>query len=594
MKKYLKIKYLCVVVLVILLYSFVIYNIVNYKEGRLSEEENRVLRSIPTFNVEDIKSGSYGKEIESFLTDNIQHRSDLISIVKKIKYFYSINNYIKDDTIIFVNNNININDDADIDMDIDIATYSNIISTESEIKIISTISEINNISTESEIDYVSDVLNQIQNDENVNYIIYKGEAYSASKLSAPSRNYSKSVIDKLYNQIKSDTFSLIASPTKSVLIRDEKVLEALGDQASDIKKFYKSLRPEINTVNITDTILSHGDEYIYFNSDHHWTQLGAYYAYREFMKSIGRTPAELDELNEDVANEHWKGIAYPVTKNERLKDIYDTVTNYYSKKPCTMFTLSYNMATSFAYTTIINKAAGYSAYLGEKGVLKIIDVPSNDPSNTLLILGDSYADAIVPILVENYSKIIYIDARRSNEYVYKTALRLGVDLDNIKDVLICCNFDSFNNHYIPNKIEKAFGVDIHNVYRTKKEYFTEFYKDFYKYLIKFQDIVNLFVEKGINDEYIFINNLLNMEDETDYIRNEELIKNISRYLVLDNFQDNLFDRESEYSFVGWCLKNAYHLRLLNNIKTELNNPFDAMNTLIKLCKDDNIEFNMVK
>ena len=404
MKKFFKIKYLCVLVLVILLYSFVIYNIVNYKEGRLSEEENRMLKSIPTFNIEDIKSGNFGKEIESFLTDNIQHRSDLISIVKKIKYYYSINNYIKDDTIVFLND------------DVYVATNSDLVSTESEIKIISTISELKNISTESEIDYASEVLNQIAENENVNYIIYKDEVYNVSKLSVSSRNYSKSVIDKLYNQISSDTFSLIASPTKSVLIRDEKVLVALGDQASDIKKFYKSLRPEINKVDITDTILSHGDEYIYFNSDHHWTQLGAYYAYREFMKSIGRTPAELDELNEDVANEHWRGIAYPATKNEKLKNIYDTVTNYYSKKPCTMFTLSYNMATSLSYTTIIDKSAGYGAYLGEKGVLKIIDVPSNDPSDTLLILGDSYADAIVPILVENYSKIIYIDPRRANEY----------------------------------------------------------------------------------------------------------------------------------------------------------------------------------
>ena len=133
MKKFFKIKYLCVLVLVILLYSFVIYNIVNYKEGRLSEEENRMLKSIPTFNIEDIKSGNFGKEIESFLTDNIQHRSDLISIVKKIKYYYSINNYIKDDTIVFLNNNININDDVYV------ATNSDLVSTESEIKIISTI-----------------------------------------------------------------------------------------------------------------------------------------------------------------------------------------------------------------------------------------------------------------------------------------------------------------------------------------------------------------------------------------------------------------------------------------------------------------------
>ena len=49
----------------------------------------------------------------------------------------------------------------------------------------------------------------------------------------------------------------------------------------------------MKVVKTYDALRAHRDEYIYFNTDHHWTQLGAYYAYVEFCKKKGIEPSDI-------------------------------------------------------------------------------------------------------------------------------------------------------------------------------------------------------------------------------------------------------------------------------------------------------------
>lgn len=54
---------------------------------------------------------------------------------------------------------------------------------------------------------------------------------------------------------------------------------------------YEQLK-DITPVNAYAEMAAHTDEYLYFRSDHHWTTLGAYYAYRTFAKVAGFTPVD--------------------------------------------------------------------------------------------------------------------------------------------------------------------------------------------------------------------------------------------------------------------------------------------------------------
>ena len=55
-----------------------------------------------------------------------------------------------------------------------------------------------------------------------------------------------------------------------------------GDQQKAIQKIVKKYKGDQTVISLYDTFMKHRDEYIYFRTDHHWTPLGAFYAYTEF------------------------------------------------------------------------------------------------------------------------------------------------------------------------------------------------------------------------------------------------------------------------------------------------------------------------
>ena len=88
------------------------------------------------------------------------------------------------------------------------------------------------------------------------------------------------------------------------------------DQKKAIDYMYGSMLDETKKVNIYDILMSHNDEYLYFRTDHHWTALGAYYAYEEFAKAKGVKPLPLSKY-EKVDFPDFLGSFYADTEKIR-------------------------------------------------------------------------------------------------------------------------------------------------------------------------------------------------------------------------------------------------------------------------------------
>ena len=43
-------------------------------------------------------------------------------------------------------------------------------------------------------------------------------------------------------------------------------------------------------MDVRGTLTDHKGEYLYYRTDHHWTSLGAYYAYQQLCTALGLTP----------------------------------------------------------------------------------------------------------------------------------------------------------------------------------------------------------------------------------------------------------------------------------------------------------------
>ena len=81
-------------------------------------------------------------------------------------------------------------------------------------------------------------------------------------------------------------------------------------------------------VNLKNVYLQHAEEYLFFKSDHHWTHRGAYYAYAEFVKSVGMEPTPIENFEVKVLTDSYIGSMYNYTGDERVKTFYDTVEAY--------------------------------------------------------------------------------------------------------------------------------------------------------------------------------------------------------------------------------------------------------------------------
>ena len=166
---------------------------------------------------------------------------------------------------------------------------------------------------------------------------------------------------------------------------------------------------------------AHTDEYIFFRTDHHWTQLGAYYAYTAFCEAAGFEPAALDEF-ETGRYDSFVGSMYTFTKgypqSEVLKanpdyleyylPLYETHARYYSDA-----TLQDGVPVSVVYTKMDDAVSNkYLCFIG--GDTPVCVIESAAEGGTCLVLKESYGNALVPFLTSHYSKIIVVDPREFN------------------------------------------------------------------------------------------------------------------------------------------------------------------------------------
>lgn len=85
-----------------------------------------------------------------------------------------------------------------------------------------------------------------------------------------------------------------------------------------IDQIYQAENDSIIKVDAITNIAKHTDEYIYFNTDHHWTGRGAYYAYQAFCLYTGQTATALKDMELTKPDYEFLGTLYSFTGNSPL------------------------------------------------------------------------------------------------------------------------------------------------------------------------------------------------------------------------------------------------------------------------------------
>jgi DHHW protein len=179
-----------------------------------------------------------------------------------------------------------------------------------------------------------------------------------------------------------------------------------------IENIYNSEDPEIKKVWAIDEIRKHRDEYIYFNTDHHWTSLGAYYAYRAFCATAGLTPVSLDTVASKV-KPSFLGSLYRLTRDPSLESNPDSV-RYYLFKDSVNFYIGDATIGHWTKSKMYSEGAkGTSSYLvflqGDLPTVKMETQHKN--GRRIAIVKESYGNAFAPFLINNYEKVVVVDQR---------------------------------------------------------------------------------------------------------------------------------------------------------------------------------------
>lgn len=196
------------------------------------------------------------------------------------------------------------------------------------------------------------------------------------------------------------------------------------------KAMFQTLRENLGAnvtyVDAYSEIAKHTDEYIYFRTDHHWTHQGAYYAYNALGKAAGFTPEPMSSFKGNEGQwENFVGSMYTYLagypQSQILKDNPDTV--YYWKPIANCETYYYsntNLNDGILMGTICtireevdNK---YLTFMGGDHPVTIVTTDTEGP--VIMVIKESYGNALISWLTNNYSKIILIDPR---EYFAKSS-----------------------------------------------------------------------------------------------------------------------------------------------------------------------------
>ena len=189
-----------------------------------------------------------------------------------------------------------------------------------------------------------------------------------------------------------------------------------SDQAQAEKDILAAMGKNVKTVPLHDVMMSHRGEYIYFRTDHHWTGLGAYYAYREFCGAKGVTPHALSEYEVSQYDGFLGSFYNDGGKPDAMKNNPDVVTAYHPIS--TEARMQYGKSDSDLTAGKIiydesEASAGlkYGAFIMGDNPYTVISNPDLSDGSSCVVVKESFGNAFVPFLVDHYQTVYVIDYR---------------------------------------------------------------------------------------------------------------------------------------------------------------------------------------
>ena len=260
--------------------------------------------------------------------------------------------------------------------------------------------------------------------------------------------------------IKSFSESQKKIPVRMMLVPDaanvlNHSLPALAkpeDQTQMFSMVRKDLGDSVEWIDVSTELNKHKTEKIYYKTDHHWTTLGAFYAFQATAPSLG-IEGDLSGkyVSHAVSNSFNGMLASKSGVNLGEKEQIDI---YVPTEEDTDLIIDYvdegKRSTSLYDSSKLKEKDQYTVFLG--GNSSLLDIRTVSTSTKrLLLVKDSFANSFIPFLTPYYREIVVVDPR-----YYSGTINDLMDSYRISEVLFLYSGNTF---FKDNNISGVFTVE---------------------------------------------------------------------------------------------------------------------------------------
>lgn len=438
----------------------------------VSELENRELERFPEFSIESYFDGSFAEAADRYFTDTVPFRDTLTQYAAAIEnimgipspQFYGVE-VVNDPTSADMTEPLPLNENAETE-----ASADNTLISEETPEVQNPITDSTSAtaapgtetsateaddSESSDEEFVGDINDFLNNGILVNGVDMYGEKAGIMLFGGNDKQGERyaNLINEYKKQLGDgvNVYNLVV-PTSVEFYLPRKYSRYSNSEKDEIDFIYSKLSEDVIPVDAYSVLEEHKDEYIYFRTDHHWTDLGAYYAYTAFCGAIGQTPPALSDYTAITKEEPFVGSLYGYTGDVTLKNNPDVFTYYKTKAPFSGESFYYDTFESAGVNPVYHEYASgsnmYGMFLGSDSThVKI--TTSAGTGRKIVMFKESYGNAFAPYLIDSFDEIYVIDIRYFGRNAVDYIKQVGAT-----DVLFINNVFAANTSTLINGIER--------------------------------------------------------------------------------------------------------------------------------------------
>lgn len=257
--------------------------------------------------------------------------------------------------------------------------------------------------------------------------------------------------DYACEKVGEDNLYFVLVPT-SGLVNSEKLPKnaILFDQNAYMDDIFQQIGSHVS-FDVRELFDQHKDTQLYYKTDHHWTTEGAFLAYQYWQERTGKNPTANSASDLTTVTKSFRGSLYSKILDydsayDEIKVLKNTLDTEY-----TVIADGEDIGGIYQQDKLSEKDK-YAYFMGGNyGEAVIHNEEAKDKGN-LLLIKDSFANTMIPMLSADYENIYMIDLR-----YFAGHIPTYMKENNISEIMVLYNISNFISDKNIFKIGKDLG-----------------------------------------------------------------------------------------------------------------------------------------